>query len=92
MKHGVIPEGLDVLHHCDNPPCIRPEHLFLGNDSDNQKDMVSKGRGNRKRKLTDEQVKIIRQYSYDSKYLAERFNVSLQYIGQLRHFKSRKNI
>ncbi len=41
---GPIPAGLHVLHRCDNPPCIRPGHLFLGTNLDNIADKVSKGR------------------------------------------------
>lgn len=44
LFRGKIPEGLEVLHRCDNPPCTRPDHLFLGTNLDNSIDMVRKNR------------------------------------------------
>jgi hypothetical protein len=44
--NGDIPETLDVLHKCDNPPCCNPNHLFTGTDKDNVHDCMQKGRRN----------------------------------------------
>ncbi|KKL76482.1 hypothetical protein LCGC14_2044430 [marine sediment metagenome] len=64
---GPIPDGMDVLHSCDNPPCCNPEHLFLGTNDDNVADRSAKGRGgdhtgenNGRSKLTREKVAAIR--------------------------------
>ena len=44
IGNGDIPDGMYVCHTCDNPPCFRPAHLFLGTNSDNQRDALAKGR------------------------------------------------
>ena len=68
MAVGPIPEGICVLHRCDNRPCFRPSHLFLGTYADNVHDCNAKGRRNNpmgirhgRAKLTLEQVEEIRR-------------------------------
>jgi hypothetical protein len=71
---GPIPDGKLVLHRCDNPPCVRLDHLFLGTNADNSADMANKGRASRNltkvyasgemhhnAKLSDEQVLELRR-------------------------------
>lgn len=76
---GPIPDGQWVLHRCDNPPCVNPEHLFLGDRRANFDDMLAKGRSLRGErhlfaKLTSEQVVEIRRrarFEPQSKLAAE---------------------
>lgn len=58
--HGPIPDGLQVLHRCDNPPCCNPDHLFLGTSADNVADKLAKGRDRSGRPLTESTVLDIR--------------------------------
>lgn len=66
LHFGKIPEGLCVLHSCDNRICVKPSHLFLGTRADNMKDMARKGRScfgerNRGAKLKTEDILAIKR-------------------------------
>lgn len=82
-----IPKGMCVLHKCDNPKCVRPEHLFLGTKADNNVDRDSKGRGralkgsmNGIAKLTEDKVRRMRRLyripGVSQRMLAKEFNIS----------------
>lgn len=67
LHYGTDPGDLRVLHRCENPPCVNPQHLFQGTSADNTADMLAKGRHvarkheeNGKAKLTDAQAQEIR--------------------------------
>ena len=89
LHFGPIDDTACVLHHCDNPPCVNPVHLFLGTRLDNMIDKMLKGRSN-VCKLSVDQVTAIRQSKLTCRELATRFGVSFQNISQIRRFDTRR--
>ncbi len=86
---GPIPEGLHVLHSCDNPPCANPAHLFLGTNADNVADKVAKGRGaagenHGRSKLTWGAVQAIHEDSRTHGVIASEYGVARQTIQAVK--------
>lgn len=88
---GPLPARACLLHHCDNPPCVNPEHLYIGTRQDNMRDKVDrnrthKGQDSALSKLTDAQVLEIRRLRgvVVASELAKRFGVSQNYIYQIQ--------
>ena len=80
---GPVPKGLFVLHHCDNPPCINPEHLWLGTAQDNSYDMMNKDRNQRQSQCGElnGRAKLTRQKAAEIKWLALEKKLSQREIG-----------
>lgn len=98
--HGPIPNGLNVLHKCDFPPCVRDEHLFLGTLADNHADQVAKGRtlrGERtpSAKLTEAAIRDIRSKPLtkaDREALSRKYGVGLTTIWDVARGRTWKNV
>jgi len=94
LHNGEIPEGLHVLHKCDNPPCVNPNHLFLGTVKDNLQDASKKGKfyhrkgeGNGHTKVSESDVKKIRE-AFKSKsrtqvQLASEFGLTQGHVSSI---------
>lgn len=103
VAHGHIPDGLFVLHNCDNPPCVNIDHLFLGTKADKGFTSGVRGVSNKSAKLTKSQVDEIRsRFDPATRYqrnagpnsrrgLAQEFGITGQYIGQLIRGQWRKS-
>src|SRR5215469_2647990 len=99
LEHGSVPEYLGVLHKCDNPACVRPDHLFIGTRADNNADMMEKGRSrsgtNPPRgastwcaKLTEDDVRTIRGSTERGVDLARKYGVTRVTITDIRKRRS----
>lgn len=91
--HGAIPEGMHVLHRCDQPPCFEIRHLFLGSIADNNADRDMKGRGvvpdtrgerHGNHKLTEDEVRAIRSGRESGVDASARYGVSRSTISKIR--------
>lgn len=102
IANGPIPAGMLVRHKCDNSLCVRPDHLELGTQTDNMRDMISRGRArhpgqpgelNPAAKLTNAEVSEIRSDTTRSlSSLAREHGVSPQRISQIQQRKTRHQL
>lgn len=98
-KVPVPPSHLFVLHRCDNPICVNPNHLSLGTNDDNVQDMVRKGRArgavgtrNAGAKITEQQVREIRASTEILRVLAQRYKIKKSMISNIRRGHSWKHV
>jgi len=89
---GEIPENMVIRHKCDNRNCINPEHLEIGTQADNLADMTKRGRRyickgekNGQSKLTNDQVKEIRQDKRTLRQIATTYGVTPQTISNIKN-------
>lgn len=101
LAHGPIPEGMCICHHCDNPVCVRPSHLFMGTNGDNIRDAFAKGKFDRRgeknanSKLCADDVHKIRQlYSIGipQSMLTKAWGISHPHINRIVHNKCWRHI
>lgn len=100
IHRGPIPEGLSVLHKCDNKKCTNCDHLFLGTTFENSRDLVYKdkqlkGENNGAAKLCDEQVREIKkdlQHGVSGSYLGRKYGISKTTISQIKLGKTWKHV
>lgn len=95
LHKGPISDGLHVLHRCDVPCCVNPDHLFLGTNKDNVDDKVSKGRAkgsigeeNPNATLCEIDIPLIMKNSLSCKDIGKIYGVSGQTIWRIKNGKN----
>lgn len=79
-----VPDRAVVCHLCDNPPCVNPDHLFVGTHADNSRDRDRKGRArNPRQKLTEATVREIRASGLSRTAVAARFGISHKHAARV---------
>lgn len=83
IANGPIPEGFSICHKCDNPKCVRPDHLFAGTSQDNTTDRIAKGRG--KIKLNASQAAQIKQlvYTHSTASAGRMFGIDGKQVAEI---------
>ena len=106
LSVGPIPPGLSVCHRCDNPPCVRPDHLWLGSRAENLADMTAKGRRrhfmgrpqagslNHNAKLTEDDIRVMRLMAsqYTQRAIAERFGIGRANVSLIIRGKTWRHV
>jgi hypothetical protein len=98
IHRGEIPQGMLVLHRCDVPLCVNPDHLFIGTAADNTADMMRKGRNrsgggknpvygmrNPHAKLTDADVMWIRLDPRSQNAIARDFGIGQDQVSRIKN-------
>lgn len=95
LKHGAIPDGMYICHHCDNPKCVNVQHLFLGTALENNKDKIDKNRHNSPKGVNHFRVKVSEQCVIEVKKLlkeiksptkvAKQLNVPVHFVENIKY-------
>jgi hypothetical protein len=96
LTNGPIPKGQNVLHKCDTPACVNPDHLFLGTQRDNVRDCISKGRfnpyGGLRSNLTHDDVRAIRADPRKHHIIAADYGLLRNAVWNIKHRRSWKHV